>query len=177
MIESASLPPAERSKREIGRLRQDAHTHPDDPELQLRLAGLLLTEGLVEQATLEFRTLLTRNAESRIWQQAGGLLLSFEQYPLAKEFLQRAAAGSPAANLDLAIALFSTAGPTKALEALERLPASERSGDYLVLKAAILDAAEQDFWQCRGHHRRCGGWSHGHTVQHSNSGVSHAASQ
>ena len=51
MIESASLAPAERSKREIERLRRDADTHPDDPELQLRLASLLLTEGSVEQAT------------------------------------------------------------------------------------------------------------------------------
>src|ERR1019366_3408455 len=55
---------------------------------------------------LEFRALLTRNAESRIWQQAGSFLLSFEQYQLALEFLLRAKAEVPAANQDLAIALF-----------------------------------------------------------------------
>ena len=68
--------------------------------------SLLLTEGSVEEATLEFRALLTRNAESRIWQQAGSFLLSFEQYQLALEFLLRAKAEVPAANQDLAIALF-----------------------------------------------------------------------
>jgi tetratricopeptide (TPR) repeat protein len=141
MIESATLAPAERSKREIERLRHDAGTHPDDPELQLRLASLLLTEGSVEQAALEFRTLLTRNAESRIWQQAGSFLLGFEQYPLAKEFLQRAAVQTPAANLDLAIALFFLEGPATALTTLDRVPEKERSGDYLLLKAQILDAA------------------------------------
>ena len=143
MIESATLAPAERSKREIERLRQDAHTHPDDPELQLRLASLLLMEGAVEQATLEFRTLLTRNAESRVWQQAGSFLLGFEQYPLAKEFLQRAALQTPAANLDLAIALFFLEGSATALKTLEQVPEKERSGDYLLLKAQIMDAAGQ----------------------------------
>jgi tetratricopeptide (TPR) repeat protein len=143
MIESASLSPSERSKREIERLRQDAHTHPDDPELQLRLASLLLTEGSVEEATPEFRVLLTRNAESRIWQQAGSFLLGFEQYPLAQEFLQRAVVEMPAANLDLAISLFFLEGPTPALSTLEQVPEKERSGDYLLLKAQILDAAGQ----------------------------------
>jgi tetratricopeptide (TPR) repeat protein len=143
MIESASLSPAERSKREIERLRQDAHTHPDDPELQFRLAGLLLTEGSVDEATLEFRSLLTRNADSRIWQQAGSFLLGFEQYPLAREFLLRAAVQTPAANLDLAIALFFLEGPATALATLEQVPGKERSGDYLLLKAQILDAAGQ----------------------------------
>src|SRR5437764_687237 len=37
MIESATLPAAERTRRQIDRLRQDAGAHPDDPELQLRL--------------------------------------------------------------------------------------------------------------------------------------------
>lgn len=143
MIESAMLSPAERSKREIDRLRQDAHTHPDDPELQLRLASLLLTEGSIEEATLEFRTLLTRNAESRIWQQAGSFLLGFEQYRLAREFLLRARVETPAANLDLAIALFFLEGPAIALSTLEQVPEKERSGDYLLLKAELLDAARQ----------------------------------
>jgi tetratricopeptide (TPR) repeat protein len=143
MIESASLSAAERSQREIERLRQDAHTHPDDPELQLRLASLLLTEGRVEEATLEFRALLTRNAESRIWQQAGSFLVGFEQYQLAREFLVRAAVETPVANLDLAIALFFLEGPSAALHTLEQVPEKERSGDYLLLKAEILDAAGQ----------------------------------
>ena len=88
--------------------------------------------------------MLTRNAESRIWQQAGSFLLGFEQYPLAKEFLQRAASQTPAANLDLAIAIFFLEGPATALSTLEQVPEKERSGDYLLLKAQILDAAGQN---------------------------------
>ena len=141
MIESASLSAAERSEREIERLRQEARIHPDDPEFRLRLACLLLTEGQVQDASIEFRALLTQNAENRTWQQAGSFLLSFEQYQLAREFLQRAADGNPAANLDLAIALFHLEGPEKALSTLECVPEPQRSGDYLLVKAKILDAA------------------------------------
>jgi len=143
MIESASLPAAERSKREIERLRKDAAVHPDDPELQLRLASLLLADGQIDAAEAEFRVLLTRNADSRTWQQAGSFLLGFERYPLARDFLERAAAGNPASNLDLAIAVFFLDGPAKALSILEQVPAQQRSGDYLLLKAKILDAAGQ----------------------------------
>jgi tetratricopeptide (TPR) repeat protein len=141
MIESASLPEGERSKRAIERLRKEAATHQDDPELQLRLASLLLAEGRVEEAEVEFRTLLTRNAENRIWQEAGRFLVSFERYQLAREFLERAAAGNPAANLDLATALFYSDGPAKALGVLERVPTEQQSGDYFLLKGKILDAA------------------------------------
>jgi tetratricopeptide (TPR) repeat protein len=141
MIETAGLPPEERGKREIERLRQDARAHPDDPELQLRLASLLLTEGRREEAMAEFRVLLTRNAENRTWQQAGTFLLSFEQYSVAREFLERATATDPAANLDLTAAIFFTDGPEKALRTLENLPEAQRSGDYFLLKARLLDAA------------------------------------
>src|SRR5260370_27395977 len=57
--------------------------------------------------------------------------------------MQRAASGRPAKNLDLAVALYYSEGPEKALTALEQSPEEGRSGDYLVLKASILDAAGQ----------------------------------
>ena len=136
MIESASLPPVERTKREIERLRRDADAHADDPELRLRLASLLLTAGRTQEAEREFRILLTRNADARIYQQAGRFLLTFERYQLAREFLERAGA-----TLDLAIAIFFLEGPANALAILDRAPNQQNSGEYWVLKAKILDAA------------------------------------
>jgi tetratricopeptide (TPR) repeat protein len=97
----------------------------------------------VEEAEVEFRVLLTRNAGSLVWQQAGRYLVGFEQYRLAREFLERAAAANPAANLDLAIATFYLDGPAKALSVLEQVPVQQQSGDYLLLKAKILDVAGQ----------------------------------
>lgn len=143
MIEAATLSPTERTGKEIERLRTDAATHPEDAELQFRFAALLLTDGRAEEAAAQFRVLLTRNATAATWQQAGSFLLGFEQYGLARELLERAAAARPAANLDLATAVFFLDGPAGALPVLDRVPEGERGGDYLLLKARILDAAGQ----------------------------------
>lgn len=141
MIESASLPQAERTRRELERLRRDAKAHPDDPELQLHLAELLFADGRVQEGSTEFGVLLASNAGPQLWHQAGTFLLGVEQYRLAREFLERASAGEAAANLDLAMAVFHDAGAAEALQILERVPAGDRSGDYYLLKARILDAA------------------------------------
>lgn len=141
MIESATQPAAERTEREIERLRREARSHSGDAELQLHLALLLLADGRAEEAVGEFRTLLTMHAESRIWTEAGTSLVRSEQYELAREFLERAAAENPTARLDLAIALFFTNGPEEALQVIEKVPAEEQAGDYLLMRARILDAA------------------------------------
>jgi tetratricopeptide (TPR) repeat protein len=134
MIELATLPLAERTERQIERLRRDARAHPGDAELQLHLASLLLADGRREEAAAEFRDLLTRNADTGIWEQAGAALVRAEQYDLARQFLQRMAPG-----VDLAIALFFTEGPIQALEAIEKAPDGDQ--DALLMKARILDAA------------------------------------
>lgn len=137
-IELATLRPAERARREIERLREDARTHPSDPELQLAFASVLLADGRTDEAASEFRELLTRNADIGVWERAGKSLLAARQYALARDFLRRAAA-----PLDLAIALFFTDGPQAALETIAKAPAGELDGDYLLMKARILDAAGQ----------------------------------
>jgi tetratricopeptide (TPR) repeat protein len=104
---------------------------------------LLLADGQSEEAAGEFRTLLTMNADSRIWAEGGAALVGAEQYTLAREFLERASAETPAARLDLAIALFFTDGPKRALQMIDTVPEAEQAGDYLLMKARILDAAGQ----------------------------------
>ena len=143
MIESASLSASERSRHEVERLRREAGLHPDDPELELRLATLLLAEGRLEEAEREFRLLLSRNADARIWYEAGRFLLASERYVLAREFLQRAVTSFPVANVDLAAAVFFSQGPDQALAILNDAPATPKTGDYWLLKAKILDVAGQ----------------------------------
>jgi len=141
MIESATQPAAKRTEREIERLRREARSHSGDAELQLHLALLLLADGRAEEAVGEFRTLLTMRADSRIWTEAGTSLVRSEHYELARKFLERAAAENSTARLDLAIALFFTDGPKEALQVIEKVPAEEQTGDYLLMRARILDAA------------------------------------
>jgi tetratricopeptide (TPR) repeat protein len=138
LIELATLSSAERTERAIERLRRDARTHPSDPQLQLSLASLLLADGRRDEAMDAFHELLTRNAAGPIQERAGKTLLAVGQYALAREFLEHA--GAP---LDLAIARFFIDGPQSALQAIEKVPEGEQAGDYLLMKARILDAAGQ----------------------------------
>lgn len=140
MIELATLPEAERRRREIERFRAMAASRPDDPKLQLHLAELILADGRTEEALEEFRKLLELNAEAELLEQAGRSLLQAEQPVAARPFLQRAAPERPTARLDLALAVLATDGPDSALEVLGE-PPEERAGNYLLLKAALLDAA------------------------------------
>lgn len=144
MFELATMSQRERMELEIKRLREDARTHPSDPELLLHLAGLLLANGQTEEAIAAYRELLTRNADSKVWQEAGTTLLGAAHYQLAREFLERASADFPKARLDLAIALFFAEGPQQALKAMQEVPEREQDGDYLLMKARILDAAGQN---------------------------------
>ncbi len=140
MIELATLPEAERRRREIERFRAMAASRPDDPKLQLHLAELILADGRTEEALKEFRKLLELNAEAELIEQAGRTLLGADQPEAARQFLERVVTERPAARLDLALAVSATEGVEAALKALGE-PPQERAGDYLLLKAALLDAA------------------------------------
>jgi Flp pilus assembly protein TadD len=141
MIELATLPEAERRAREIERFRSLSRSRPDDPVLQAGLASLLLAGGTAREAADEFRRLLTLNADAQVLEQAGRALLHAAEFQLAREFLERAAASRPEARLDLAAALFHTAGPPAALEALAGIPDHGSNPGAILLKARILDAA------------------------------------
>ncbi|MGA2114298.1 MAG: tetratricopeptide repeat protein [Bryobacteraceae bacterium] len=143
VIESATLTPAERSSRTSQRLRQLIGAAPSDPTLRLDLGSLLLADGKAEEAAAVFRELSALHPPGAILQKAGGALLAHEQYSLAAEMLERAAAELPSARLDLAIAIFHSKGPEAALEILEKVPEGVDRGDYLLMKAKILDAAGQ----------------------------------
>ncbi len=141
MIESATLPEAERRRREIDRFRRLSQSRPDDPILQLHHAELLLADGRIEESMAEFRQLRTLHADARIREDAGRALVRAEQYALARQFLELAVPERPGAGLDLAIALLHTDGPAAALKAIDEVPDAGQAGDVLLMKARILDAA------------------------------------
>jgi tetratricopeptide (TPR) repeat protein len=140
MIDLATLTPRQQRERAIGHFRREARDHPDHPEYQLHLSSLLLADGRKDEALGEFRALLRLNANGKICEDAGAVLLSAGEHELAREFLQRAVEERPSARLGLATALFYADGPAKALEYLEKAPAGETTGDELLLKASILEA-------------------------------------
>ncbi len=141
MTEMATLSSQEQRKREIERFRRDAREHPDRADYQMHLANLLLADGKREEAFREYRVLLGLNAGAKVWEQAGAFLLGVKEYALAREFFQRAAPESASARLDLAVTVFYLDGPEPALQLLETIPGEEKTGDMLLLKANLLDAA------------------------------------
>jgi tetratricopeptide (TPR) repeat protein len=143
MIESALLTPAEASARTVARLRELVRTTPGDPALKLSLGSSLLVAGKPSEAAVVFHELLALKTPDEILAKAGATLLAYEQYGLAREMLERAGARTPAAQLDLAIATFHSQGPQPALKILEKVPEGVDRGDYLLVKARILDAAGQ----------------------------------
>jgi tetratricopeptide (TPR) repeat protein len=143
MIELANLSPEESAKHEIERLLQESRAHPDDAEVQFSLAELLLSSGRTEEARSAFRQLLTMNAGARTFQDAGTLLLHFEEYGLAKDFLQLASVDRPSARIELAAAVSSLGDVPAALASLNQVPAELRNGDYFLTEARILQAAGQ----------------------------------
>ncbi len=62
-------------------------------------------------------------------------------YQLARDFLKRAAAELPKTRLDLAIAVYFADGAEQALQVMEEVSEKDRDGDYLLMKARMLDAA------------------------------------
>jgi tetratricopeptide (TPR) repeat protein len=140
MIALANLSPAQEADHEIDRLRQESRAHPDDTELQLAIARLLLNSGKAEEATAVFRQLLAMDAGPLIWREAGTSLLHAGEYGLAKEFLQRAGPQEPDARIDLATTLFFLGDLHQALAVLAQVPARLQQGDSMLIKARILDA-------------------------------------
>ena len=136
MIELATLSAPERRAREIERFRSMADARPDDALLRMQLGNLLLTDGRLKEAEREFHALPAMNADAETLARTGRALLDAGQYALALPFLERAGA-----RLDRANALFHISGADEALKALSQIPAGDQSGEFLLLKAKILDSA------------------------------------
>jgi len=141
LIEMASLPEGKRIERDIERLRREAASHPGDPELQLNLATLLLANGNIEDASREFRQLLSGRADTAILRKAGNALMAVREFGPAREFLERAAAEEDGARAELAWAVFSMDGAQAGLRVLETVPKHARSADYFLIYARILDSS------------------------------------
>lgn len=90
MIELATLDSAGQRTREIERFRQMARSRPDDPLLQLNLAGLLLDDGQREEALREYKILEGLNGGKEIWAHAGRTLADAGERDAAKLFLDKA---------------------------------------------------------------------------------------
>lgn len=131
-----ALSPGQQDARYLESIQAAVNENPNDVALKARLAEYLLEQGEIKRAAAVFQEVLAGGAGSATLADCGKALLEHQQYGLAAEFLRK----SPNAKLDLAIALFHSAGPQAGLAALDEIPAGQRAGDYFVLRAKILDS-------------------------------------
>jgi len=142
-IEYVSLSPADQRARYLANLRKSIAADPGDLHGRMRLGEELLTEGNTAEGLKVFRELKSAASDPAILARCGRILIEFEQYELARQFVEAAttadASLSPA-RLDLAIVLFHVQNPQAALAELDKIPDPGRAGDYYLLRAQLLDA-------------------------------------
>jgi len=143
LFDYLNLSPEKQYAKYMENLQRNIGIRPDDPKLRLQLGKTYLQQGKPDQAIEAFRVAGKLTSDPDILASCGKALLDDGQYAASREFLEPAVAAKPAAadlRLDLAIAVFNSAGPEAGLNTLDETPPPQRQGDYFLLRAQILDA-------------------------------------
>jgi tetratricopeptide (TPR) repeat protein len=146
LFDFLNLPPQEQYAKYMENLQRSITTRPDAPNLRVQLGKSLLHEGKADKALESFRAVLKLTSDPAVLATCGKALFDDGQYAASLEFLEPAVAADPAdaeARLDLAMAVFHSAGPEEALKRLAETPSQQRKGDYFLLRAQILDAMQR----------------------------------
>jgi tetratricopeptide (TPR) repeat protein len=137
------LAPAQQRAQYLANLEARLRVHPEDAALKVSIAQEELGEGKRDESLEMFHQVLAEVSDADLLEDCARVLLDHEQYDLARGFLEKVLAAEPSrsgARLDLAIALFHTAGPAAALTELSHIPVDQQKGDFFLLRAQLLDA-------------------------------------
>jgi len=146
LFDFLNLPLAEQRAQYLVNLQRMIGLNPQDAKLKVRLGKALLAEGKPAEALAAFREVLALTSDLQIFSDCGQTLLTWEHYKPAREFLEPVVAADPSntdARLDLATAVFHSAGPEAGLQELDKTSPEQRHGDYFLLRAQILDAMQK----------------------------------
>jgi tetratricopeptide (TPR) repeat protein len=140
-----SLPPEQLYAQYRAEVESRFQKEPQDPRVNLRYLKLLVEDGRTKESADLASHLLTLHPPALLAAEAAHDLLDGGQYAEAKPLLQYAAASAPTPDvqLDLGIVLFHTDDAKLAMDQLDRVPEKQRSGDYYLIRAQILDAEGQ----------------------------------
>lgn len=142
MADLLSLPPEQLYAQYRAEVESRFKKEPHNPEVNVRYLRLLANEGKSKEAAEVASELQSLHPPPLVAAEAAHALLQAGQYSEAKPLLQYAAASAATVEvqLDLSIALFHTDGVQSAMDQLERTPEKQRSGDYYLARAQMLDA-------------------------------------
>jgi tetratricopeptide (TPR) repeat protein len=146
LIDFFSLSPEQQWSRYLASLEEDLRQRPQDFEVKTRLAETWLEEDKTTEAIRLFEEIRQSASNGKILARCGHILIEFEQYEAARSMLETARKGEgfpKEALLDLTLAVFHVSGPSAGLKLLDEVPASDRNGDYYLLRAQLLDASDR----------------------------------
>src|ERR1700723_3432980 len=142
MADLLSLPPEQLYAQYRAEVESRFKKEPENPEVKVRYLKLLVDEGQSKEAADVAVQLQSLHPPPLLAAEAAHVLLRAAQYAEAKPLLQYAAASAPTiqVQLDLAIALLHSDGVQSAMAQLEHMPEQQRSGDFYLARAQMLDA-------------------------------------
>jgi tetratricopeptide (TPR) repeat protein len=142
MADLLSLPPEQLYAQYRTEVESRFKKEPQNPEVSVRYLKLLADEGKTKESAEVASQLLALHPPALLAADAAHALLDAGQYVEAKCLLHYAVISTPTAEvqLDLAMALFHTDGVQPAMAQLDRIPEKQRSGDYYLARAQILNA-------------------------------------
>jgi tetratricopeptide (TPR) repeat protein len=143
LVDYLSLTPEQQHADYRARVEKAARANPTDAAAEVNLLKLLLDDGKLDQVASTAHKIAALKPGATMLADAGRALLESRQYAPARELLELAAAAAPSADvdLDLAIATFRATGAREGLQQMDRVPEADRSGDYYLARAQILDAS------------------------------------
>jgi tetratricopeptide (TPR) repeat protein len=148
LVSYLSLTPEQRRSDYRARVEKVVREHSGDAAAQVDYLKLLLEERDAKSVTAVARHIAALKPASNVLADAGRALLDANQFALARDLFQQAVASgptSPAVQLDAAVATFQAGPPAvtakAGLELLDRIPESQRGGDYELAHAQMLEAS------------------------------------
>ena len=143
VVDYLSMTPEQQRADYRARVEQAVAKDPTDAAAEASFLQLSLDDGDLEHATAAARRIAASKPGAAALAAAGRMLLAAKQYALAQELLEQASAAGPFTGvaLDLAVAAFHISGPAQGLSRMDRVPESERGGDYYLARAYMLDAS------------------------------------
>ena len=106
----------------------------------------MIADSRLDEAVKRENQILALNPPPGVLASVGHILAAADQYAPAKQFLDKAVAAGDSSSdllLDRAIATSHAVGAEAGLTLLNRVPETERNGDYYLARAQMLDAVGQ----------------------------------
>jgi tetratricopeptide (TPR) repeat protein len=143
LVDFLSFTPEQQHADYRARVEKAARANPGDALAQVNLLKLLLDDGKLDEVAPTAHRIAGLKPGAAVLADAGRALLESKQYPPAIELIEQSVAAGPSADadLDLAIATFHATGAREGLQRMDRVPEGQRTGDYYLARAQMLDAS------------------------------------